>query len=174
MPYLNTLTASCSRLSRAICCSSGKQLTGCRRDDAQYPLNAPCQRILQLCRHKGVFASHFQIAMTGYLRCFDCTPAHLLSPCDVRAAERVRPQPCEVAALRLRSLMQRVPYTRAPRAASPARASAGTRSHPMAHTIRDRLPVVPAHQLSPRSLAHACCIRFLSCRCLDARRVARS
>jgi hypothetical protein len=50
-------------------------------------LDAPRQLILPFRHHKGVFPSHFQIAVSGNFRRFDRAPADLLPPSNIGATE---------------------------------------------------------------------------------------
>ena len=77
-------------------------------------LDAAGEFILPLRRDEGVFAGHLQVAVASDLRGFDGAAADLLPPRNIRAPERVRPEAFEVAALRLRCLMQRVAHAGVP------------------------------------------------------------
>ena len=84
------------------------------RGVCKFLLDAARQFVLPFGRDEGVFAGHLQIAVAGDLRRLDGAAADLLPPGNVRAPERVRPEPREVAALGLRSLVERVANARVP------------------------------------------------------------
>ena len=69
-------------------------------------LDGSGQLVLALYVHERVVRCHIYVGMASNFRSFNCAPAHLLTPRNVRAPEGMRAESFKVTVLRLRGLVK--------------------------------------------------------------------